>query len=55
MIVCKKKSVEATKSDMEAMMLEMTQAERQYHQKLEVGDTVSTLSEESLSNEYIKL
>ena len=27
-----KKSVEATKSDMEAMMLEMIQAERQYHQ-----------------------
>ena len=55
------KSVEATKSDMEAMMLEMTQAERQYRQKLEVGETVSTLlnsnehlSEESLSNEYKK-
>ena len=53
------KSVEATKSDTEAMMLEMTQAERQYCQKLEVGETVSTLlnsnehlSEESLSNEY---
>ena len=42
MAVCKKKSVEATKSDMEAMMLEMTQAERQYRQKLEVGETVST-------------
>ena len=61
MAVCKKKSVEATKSDMEAMMLEMTQAERQYRQKLEVGETVSTLlnsnehlSEESLSNEYKK-
>ena len=46
---------------MEAMMLEMTQAERQYRQKLEVGETVSTLlnsnehlSEESLSNEYKK-
>ena len=61
MAVCKKKSVEATKSDMEAMMLEMTQAERQYRQKLEVGETVSTLlnsnehlSEESLSNDYKK-
>ena len=61
MAVCKKKSVEATKSDMEAMMLEMTQAERHYRQKLEVGETVSTLlnsnehlSEESLSNEYKK-
>ena len=61
MAVCKKKSVEATKSDMEAMMLEMTQAERQYRQKLEVGETVSTLlnsnehlSEDSLSNEYKK-
>ena len=61
MAVCKKKSVEATKSDIEAMMLEMTQAERQYRQKLEVGETVSTLlnsnehlSEESLSNEYKK-
>ena len=58
--VCKKKSVESTKSDMVAMMLEMTQAERQYRQKLEVGETVSTLlnnehlSEESLSNEYKK-
>ena len=39
----KKKSVEASKSDMEAMILEMTQAERQYRQKLEVGETVSTL------------
>ena len=61
MAVCKKKSVEATKCDMEAMMLEMTQAERQYRQKLEMGETVSTLfnsnehlSEESLSNEYKK-
>ena len=59
--VCEKKSVEAAKSDMEAMMLEMTSDEREYRQKLEVGETVSTLlhanehlSEESLSNEYKK-
>ena len=61
MAACKKLSFEATKSDIEAMMLEMTQAERQYRQKLEVGETVSTLlnsnehlSEESLLNEYKK-
>ena len=48
-------------ADMEAMMLEMTKAERQYRQRLEVEETVSTLlnskehlSEESLSNEYKK-
>ena len=57
--VCMKKSVEPTKPDMEDMILEMTQAERQYRQKLEVGKAVSTLlqanehlSEESLPNEY---
>ena len=54
--VCMKKSVEPTKPD---MMFEMTQAERQYRQKLEVGKAVSMLlqanehlSEESLPNEY---
>ena len=59
--VCKKKSVEATKSDMEAMIIEMTSAEREYRQKLEVGETVSTLlhanahlSEESLMDKYKK-
>ena len=41
--VCMKKSVEPTKPDMEDMILEMTQAERQYRQKLEVGKAVSTL------------
>ena len=58
---CKKKSVKATKSDMETMMLKMTSAERQYRQELEVGESVSTLlrthehlSEQSLSNEYKK-
>ena len=58
---CKKKSVEATKSDMETMMLKMTSAQRQYRQELEVGESVSTLlrthehlSEQSLSNEYKK-
>ena len=57
--VCMKKSVEPTKPDMEDMILEMTQAERQYRQKLEVGKAVSALlqanehlSEQSLSNEY---
>ena len=56
MTVCMKKSVEPTKPD---LMLEMTQAERQYRQKLEVGKAVSTLlqanehlSEQSLPNEY---
>ena len=59
--VCKKKSVEATKFDMEAMIIEMTSAEREYRQKLEVGETVSTLlhanehlSEESLMDKYKK-
>ena len=59
--VCKKKSVEANKSDTEAIMLEMTSAEREYRQKLEVGETVSTLlhanehlSEESLMEKYKK-
>ena len=44
---------------MEAVMLEMTSDEREYPQKLEMGETVSTLlhadehlSEVSLSNEY---
>ena len=57
--VCMKKSVEPTKPDMEDMILGMTQAERQYRQKLEVGKAVSTLlqanehlSEQSLPNEY---
>ena len=59
--VSKKKNFEAAKSDMEAMMLEMTSDEREYHQKLEVGETVSTLlhanehlSDVSLSNKYKK-
>ena len=57
--VCKKKSVEAIKSDVEGMMLKMTSAERQYRQQIEMGETVSALlranehfSEQSLSNEY---
>ena len=59
--VCKKKSVEATESDMEAVIIEMTSAEREYRQKLEAGETVSTLlhasehlSEESLMDKYKK-
>ena len=46
-------------SEMEAVMLEMTSDEREYPQKLEMGETVSTLlhadehlSEVSLSNKY---
>ena len=57
--VCKKKSVEAIKSDVKGMMLKMTSAERQYRQQIEMGETVSALlranehfSEQSLSNEY---
>ena len=57
--VCMKKSVEPTKPNIKDMMLEMTQAERQYRQKLEVGKAGSTLlqanehlSEQSLPNEY---
>ena len=59
MTVCMIKSIEPTKPDMEDLMLEMTQAERQYRQKLEEGKAVSTLlqanehlSEQSLPNEY---
>ena len=59
--MCKNKSVESAKTDMKAMMLEMTFAEREYCQKLEVREAVSTLlhanerlSEESSSNEYKK-
>ena len=57
--VCMKKSVEPTKPDMEDMILEMTQAERQYRQNVEVGKAVLALlqanehlSEQSLPNEY---
>ena len=35
--LCKKKSVVAAKSDMKAMMIEMTSKERKYRQNLEVG------------------
>ena len=61
MAVCKKKSVEPTTPDMKEMMLEMTNAERQYCQNLEVGEAVSMLlnsneklSEESLTDKYKK-
>ena len=61
MTVCKKKSVEPTTPDMNEMMLEMTNAERQYRHNLEVGEPVSTLlnsnenvSEESLTDKYKK-
>ena len=52
-------SVEPTKPDMEDMVLELTYAERQYRQKLEVGKVVLTLvnsndnlSEDSLTDQY---
>ena len=61
MVVCKKKSVEPTIPDMKEMVLEMTNAERQYRRNLEVGEAVSTLlnsneylSEESLMDKYKK-
>ena len=61
MAVCKKTSVEPTTPDMKEMMLEMTNAERQYRRNLEVGQAVSTLlnsnenlSEESLTDKYKK-
>ena len=43
MAVCKKKSVEPTILDMKGMILEMTNAERQYRRNLVVGEAVSTL------------
>ena len=39
-IVCRKKSVEPTKPDIEGMMLEMTYTERHYRQKLEVWNMI---------------
>ena len=61
MAVCKKKSVESTTLDMKEMILEMTNAERQYRRNLVVGEAVSTLlnsnenlSEESLTDKYKK-
>ena len=62
MAVCKKKSVEPTTLDMKEMILEMTNAERQYRRNLEVGEAVSmllnsseNLSEESLTDKYKKV
>ena len=61
MAVCKKKSFEPTTLEMKEMILEMTNAERQYGRNLEVGEAVSTLlnsnenlSEESLTDKYKK-
>ena len=41
--VCKKKSVEPTKPDMEGMMLEMTSTKRHHRHNLEMGKAVPTL------------
>ena len=61
MAVCKKKSVEPTTLDMKEMILEMTNAERQYRRNFEVGEVVLTLlnwnenlSEQSLTDKYKK-
>ena len=57
----RKKSVEPTALDMKEVILEMTNAERQYRRNLVVGEAVSmllnsneNLSEESLTDKYKK-